>query len=375
MRGIFFWVIHGKMRLPSMAKDYYKTLGIEKSASKDEIKKAFHKKAHEYHPDKKGGDEAKFKEVNEAYQTLSDDQKRASYDQFGSDGPQMGGFGGGQGGGFDGFDFGGFGQGQGGFEFDIGDMFGGMFGGGRRAQKPHGADLQTNMTIDFKDSVFGVEKELKVTKPSTCTVCKGDGATPGTKLHECDKCHGSGTIRSVQRTIIGQIATNALCDKCIGTGKIPKDPCKTCRGTGVVRDTRTIKLSVPAGINHGETLRVTGMGEATQGGPSGDLYVHISVTPHKTIKRQGSDLYSSLDIKLSDALLGTEYQIETLDGPATVTVPAGAHLGSTVIIKEKGVPNSRSKRGNFVVQLNIKLPEKLSKESKALIEELKKQGI
>jgi molecular chaperone DnaJ len=161
----------------------------------------------------------------------------------------------------------------------------------------------------------------------------------------------------------------------MGTGKIPKDPCKTCRGTGVVRDTRTIKLSVPAGINHGETLRVTGMGEATQGGPSGDLYVHISVTPHKTIKRQGSDLYSSLDIKLSDALLGTEYQIETLDGPATVIVPAGAHLDSTVTIKEKGVPTNRSKRGNFVVQLNIKLPEKLSKESKALIEELKKQGI
>ena len=356
-----------------MAKDYYKTLGVEKSASKDEIKKAFHKMAHKYHPDKKDGDEAKFKEVNEAYQTLSDDQKRASYDQFGADGPQMGGFGGQ--GGFDGFDFGGFGQGQGGFEFDIGDMFGGMFGGGRGTRKPHGADLQTNMTIDFKESVFGVEKELKVTKPSTCTVCKGDGATPGTKLHECDKCHGSGTIRSVQRTIIGQIATNALCDKCMGVGKIPTDPCKTCKGTGVVRDTRTIKLSVPAGINHGETLRVTGMGEAIQGGPSGDLYVHIAVTPHKTIKRQGSDLYSTLDIRLTDALLGTEYQIETLDGPATVTVPAGAHLGSTVIIKEKGVPTNRSKRGNFVVQLNIKLPEKLSKESKALIEELKKQGI
>lgn len=357
-----------------MAKDYYKTLGIEKSASKDEIKKAFHKMAHKYHPDKKDGDEAKFKEVNEAYQTLSDDQKRASYDQFGADGPQMGGFGG-QGGGFDGFDFSGFGQGQGGFEFDLGDMFGGMFGGGRRAQKPRGNDLQTSLTIDFKESVFGVEKELKVTKPSTCNTCKGDGATPGTKLETCDKCKGDGTIRSVQRTIIGQIATNVVCDKCHGSGKIPKDPCKTCRGTGVVNDTRTIKLSVPPGIQSGETLRLTGMGEAIQGGPSGDLYVHISVTPHKTIKRQGFDLYNTLDIKLTDALLGTEYQIETLDGPATVSVPAGAHIGSTVTLKEKGVPNGRSKRGNFVVQLNIKLPEKLSKETRAIVEELKKQGI
>jgi molecular chaperone DnaJ len=353
-----------------MNKDYYNMLEVDKTASKDEIKKAFHKKAHQYHPDKKGGDEAKFKEVNEAYQTLSDDAKRASYDQFGSGGPQ--GFGGGQSSGFDGFDFGGGGNGS--FEFDMGDMFGSMFGGGR-ARKPRGNDLQTNMTIDFKESVFGVEKELKVTKPSTCTVCKGDGATPGTKLHECDKCQGAGTIRSVQRTIIGQIATNVVCDKCMGAGKIPQDPCKTCRGTGVVRDTRTIKLSVPAGIQNGETLRVTGMGEAIQGGASGDLYVHITVSPHKTIKRQGYDLYTSLDIKLTDALLGTQYTLETLDGAVKVSVPSGAHLGSTVTIKEKGVPSGRSKRGNFVVQLNIKLPEKLNKESRALVEELKKQGI
>jgi molecular chaperone DnaJ len=358
-----------------MSKDYYKTLGIEKGASKEEIKKAFHKKAHQYHPDKSGGDEAKFKEVNEAYQTLSDDQKRASYDQFGSDGPQMGGFGGGGGAGFEGFDFSGFGQG-GNFEFDLGDMFGGMFGGGgRRAQKPRGNDLQTNMTVDFKDSIFGVEKELKVTKPSTCNTCKGDGATPGTKLESCSQCSGSGVVKNIQRTILGSIATQQTCSKCNGSGKIPKDPCKTCHGTGVVRDTRTIKLSVPAGIQNGETLRLSGMGEAIQGGPSGDLYVHISVTQHRTVQRKGVDLYSTLDIKLTDALLGTEYSVETLDGPATITIPAGTKIGSTVVIKEKGVPLTKSKRGNFVVQLNIKIPEKLSKESKQLIEELKKQGI
>ncbi len=360
-----------------MSKDYYKTLGIEKNASKDEIKKAFHKKAHEYHPDKKGGNEAKFKEVNEAYQTLSDDQKRASYDQFGSEGPQMGGFGGGTSG-FDGFDFGNFSGGfnQGGnFEFDLGDMFGGMFGGGRSSRKPRGNDLQTSMTIDFKDSIFGVEKELKVTKPSTCNTCKGDGATPGTKLESCSTCNGAGVVRNIQRTILGSIATNQTCSKCNGSGKIPKDPCKTCHGTGVVRDTRTIKLAVPAGIQNGETLRLSGMGEAVQGGPSGDLYVRISVTPHRTIQRKGTDLYSTLDIKLTDALLGAQYSIETLDGQAPIVIPAGAKIGSTVVIKEKGVPMSKSKRGNFIVQLNIKIPEKLSKESKQLIEELKKQGI
>lgn len=355
-----------------MSKDYYKILGIEKNASKDQIKKAFHKKAHEYHPDKKGGDEGKFKEVNEAYQTLSDDQKRASYDQFGSDGPQFGNAGGQ---GFGGFDFSGFGQGNGGFEFDLGDMFGEMFGGGRRAQKPRGNDLQTSLTIDFKESVFGVEKELKITKPSTCNTCKGDGATPGTKLETCSVCNGNGVVRNIQRTILGSIATNQTCSKCHGTGKIPKNPCKTCHGSGVVRDTRTIKLAVPAGIQNGETLRLSQMGEAVSGGPSGDLYVRITVTPHKTIQRKGADLYTTLDIKLTDALLGAQYAVETLDGSMPVAIPAGTKIGSMVTLKEKGVPISKSKRGNFIVQLNIKLPEKLSKESKELIEELKKQGI
>lgn len=360
-----------------MSKDYYNILGVDKSASKDEIKKAFHKMAHKYHPDKSGGDEAKFKEVNEAYQTLHDDQKRAGYDQFGSDGPQMGGFGG-QSSGFGGFDFSGFNQSGGSgeaFEFDLGDMFGGMFGGGRQARKPRGNDLQTSMTIDFKDSIFGIEKELKVTKPSVCNTCKGDGATPGTKLETCSTCNGNGVVRNIQRTILGSIATNQTCTKCAGSGKIPKDPCKTCRGTGVVNDTRTIKLSVPAGIQNGETLRLSSMGEAVQGGPSGDLYVHIAVTPHKTIVRKGADLYASLDIKLTDALLGAQYAVETLDGSMPIAIPSGTKIGSTVVLKDKGVPINKNKRGNFVVNLNIKLPEKLSKEAKSIIEELKKEGI
>ncbi len=357
-----------------MSKNYYNILGIEKNASKDELKKAFHKMAHKYHPDKKEGDEAKFKEVNEAYQTLYDDNKRAQYDQFGSDGPQMGGFGGGQG--FGGFDFGGFSQGQsdGSFEFDLGDMFGGMFGGGRVKQK-RGSDLQTNISLDFKDAIFGVEKELKIKKPSVCNACRGDGAKLGTHLEICNQCNGKGSVRNIQRTIIGSIATNQVCDKCMGVGKIPKTKCEACHGKGVVNETRTIKVNIPSGIQNGETLRLAGMGEAIQGGTSGDLYVHIGVSTHKSIQRHGNDLVTNLSIKLTDALLGAEYAVETLDGSLSITVPAGTRVGENIIIKNKGVPINSNKRGNFVVKLDIKLPEKLSREAKEIIEELKKQGI
>jgi molecular chaperone DnaJ len=355
-----------------MAKDYYETLGVSKGASKDDIKKAFHKMAHKYHPDKNGGDEAKFKEVNEAYQTLSDDQKRAQYDQFGSDGPQMGGFGGQD---FGGFDFGGFSQGQGGFEFDLGDMFGDIFGGGRRSRVQRGADLQTSISLEFRDAIFGIERELHIKKPSTCTICKGNGAKPGTSLETCTQCNGKGQVRNIQRTILGSIATTQVCDKCHGVGKIPKDPCTTCKGKGVVNEERTIKLTVPAGIQNGETLRLGGMGEAISGGQSGDLYVHVSVAPHKTIKRDKNDLVTTLGIKLTDALLGATYAVETLDGMEQVSVPTGTRVGDTITLKHKGVPTSSSKRGNFIIKLDIKLPEKLSKHAKEVIEELKKEGI
>jgi molecular chaperone DnaJ len=355
-----------------MAKDYYQTLGVSKNASKDEIKKAFHKMAHQYHPDKSGGDEAKFKEVNEAYQVLSDDQKRAQYDRFGSEGPQMGGFGGGQG--FGGFDFSNF-QHSGGFEFDLGDMFGDIFGGGRSSRARRGADLQTTINLSFKEAVFGVEREIRIKKPSTCTTCKGDGAKPGTHLETCSHCGGKGQVKSIQRTILGSIATNQICDKCHGMGKIPKVPCEACRGKGIVNEERTIKVSVPSGIQHGETLRLSGMGEAIQGGTPGDLYVHISVTPHKTIVRNGADLVTTLSIKLTDALLGATYAVETLDGMESIAVPAGTRVGDNVLLKGKGVPVSAHKRGNFIIKLDIKLPEKLSKKAKEVIEELKKEGI
>jgi molecular chaperone DnaJ len=350
-------------------KDYYQMLGVDKKASKDEIKKAFHKLAHKYHPDKNGGDETKFKEINEAYQVLSDDQKRNQYDTFGTAGP------GAQGGnGFDGFDFSGFSQG-GDFGFDIGDMFGDIFGGGRRAKKRRGADLQTSLLIDFKESIFGVDKEIRITKPSTCNTCNGNGAKPGTALETCTQCNGNGTVRNIQRTILGSIATTEVCGKCHGAGKIPKDPCATCKGKGVVNETRTIKLSIPAGIQNGETLRLQGMGEAITGGQSGDLYVRISVTPHKTILRQHNDLISSLHIKLSDALLGAQYAVETLDGSMPITIPAGTKVGDVITLKGYGVPTAANKRGNFIIKLNISLPEKLSKRAKEIIEQLKQEGI
>lgn len=348
-------------------KDYYETLGVEKNASKDEIKKAFHKLAHKYHPDKNGGDDSKFKEVNEAYQVLSDEQKRAQYDQFGSGGPGAGGFD------PSGFDFSGFGQ-EGGFGFDMGDIFGDIFGGGRNRQR-RGSDLQTSITIDFKESIFGVDKEIRITKPSVCTTCKGDGATPGSGFDACTQCDGKGTVRNVQRTILGSIATTQTCSKCHGSGKIPKDPCKTCKGSGVVNETRTITVGVPAGINNGETLRLSGMGEAISGGQPGDLYVRVTVTPHKSIFRYNNDLVSNLSIKLTDALLGAEYAVETLEGTVSVTIPTGTKVGDTITIKGQGVPKSSSKRGDFIIKLDIALPNKLSKRAKEIIEELKGEGI
>lgn len=359
-----------------MGNDYYSILGVDKKASKDEIKKAFHKLAHKYHPDKNSGDDKKFKEVNEAYQILSDDNKRAQYDQFGTAGPNMGGGQSYGSGGFEGFDFSQFTQGGGDFGFDMGDIFGDIFGGSnRRAKNRRGADLQTSISLDFKESIFGVDKDIRITKPSTCNTCKGDGAKPGTKLHTCDQCNGSGVVKSIQRTILGSIATTQVCNKCDGVGKIPDEPCQTCKGKGIVTEARTIKVSVPAGIQNGETLRLQNMGEAIKGGQSGDLYVRVSVTPHKSISRANNDLVSVLSIKLTDALLGAEYAIETLDGSLPIHIPAGTKIGDTVTLKNHGVPVSSSKRGNFIVKLNISLPEKLSKHAREVIEELKKEGI
>ena len=354
-----------------MARDYYEILGISKNASKEDIKKAFRKLAHQYHPDKQGGDVSKFKEVNEAYQVLSNDDKRAQYDTHGS---AFGTDGNGAGFDFNGFDFSNF-QNAGGFGVDLGDIFGDFFGGGKRATPERGRDLQVSVTLSFHEAVFGTEKEIEYKRTATCKTCEGSGAKPGTQLKTCSKCNGHGSIRDIQRTFLGSISTVKTCDVCSGSGKIPESPCQTCKGAGITKDTHKLTVVIPSGVQHGEMLRLGSMGEAVKHGKTGDLYLQIAVTPHKTISREGNKLVTTLDIKLTDALLGAQYAVETLDGKIPVTIPAGAKIGSTVILKNHGVPVTGGKRGDFVIKLNIKLPEKLSSKAKQIISQLKEEGI
>ncbi|MCC7160347.1 molecular chaperone DnaJ [Candidatus Nomurabacteria bacterium] len=364
-----------------MKQDYYEILGVPKSASKDEIKKAFYKLAHKYHPDKKGGDEAKFKEVNEAYQVLSDDAKRSKYDQFGSGFENMGaGYGGAQQGGFGGFDFSGFQNGAG-ADFDFGnlndifsDFFGGGMGGGR-AQARRGRDISTEIQISFSESIFGVNRKILITKTSNCLACNGSGAKAGSKMETCKHCNGQGKVHEQKRTIFGTIANTEICEVCLGSGEVPKEICDKCKGKGVLRREEEISINIPAGIRDGEMVRMTGYGEAISRGTTGDLYIKINVAPHPVFKREGNDLVMSLNLNLSDALLGTKYPIKTLDGDIEVTIPEGVSINEVLRVRGKGVPTSKNKRGDLLIKLNIKLPNKLSRKSRELIEELKKEGI
>lgn len=359
-----------------MSKDYYKILGVDKKASKDEIKKAFHKLAHTYHPDKNNGDDSKFKEVNEAYQVLSDDKKRSSYDQFGSaDGAQgFGGFGG-QGGGFGGFDFS-----QGGVEFDmgnLGDIFGDFFGGGMggRSRSRKGRDIQTEITLTFEESIFGVAKVIKINKQTVCSICNGSGAKVGTSLKTCPTCDGQGQVHEVKRSILGNFTTAKICETCFGKGKVPVEKCSQCKGAGVHRKDENITLNIPSGINNGETLRVHGMGEAIQNGQAGDLYVKLHVKPHHIYTREGSNLLTNVDVKLTDALLGTNYDLEILEGKSVeVKIPEGINNGELLRVKGKGVPVGHS-RGDIIIKVHIKMPSKLSRKNKELIEKLKEEGL
>lgn len=361
-----------------MSKDYYNILGVNKNASKDEIKKAFYKLAHKYHPDKKEGDEGKFKEVNEAYQVLSDESKRSKYDQFGSGFENMGG-GGFQGGApFEGFDFSGFQNG--GAEFDFGnlndifsDFFAGGMGGGR-PQARRGRDISTEIQISFADSIFGTTRKVLLTKTSNCDTCHGSGAKAGTKMETCKTCNGQGKIHEAKRSFLGVISTTKICEKCMGAGEIPKEPCEKCKGAGVMRKEEEITINIPAGIRDGEMIRMTGMGEAVSKGSTGDLYIKINVTPHAVFKREGNDLVMNLNLKLSDALLGAEYPIETLEGNIKVKIPEGVSINEILRIKGKGVP-SKGKRGDLLIKLHIKLPNKLSRKERELVEQLKKEGI
>ncbi len=351
-------------------KDYYEVLGVEKGASQDDIKRAFRKLATKYHPDKKTGDEARFKEISEAYAVLSDQKKRAEYDTHG----RSGNGGGGQG--FGGFDFTGAQNGQG-FDFDLNDIFqgfGDIFGGGQGATKTRGRDISIDIELSLKESVFGANRKVLLTKNATCEVCTGSGAAPGSGMQTCATCNGNGKIRETRQSILGSFATVRGCTVCNGKGQVPKEKCGHCKGHGIRKKEEEIALNIPAGIEHGEMIRLAGRGEAVQAGINGDLYVKIHVTPHKTIKRDGMHLRTDLTIKLTDALLGASSNVETFDGSVSIKIPEGIKNGEVLRIRQKGVGNG-SNRGDFLVRVLIDIPHKLSRSARKLVEELRKEGI
>lgn len=360
-----------------MSKDYYKTLGVDKTASKEDIKKAFRKLAMEHHPDR-GGNADKFKEISEAYSVLSDDNKRAQYDTYGSNGPTgQGGFNAQDfGGGFGGFDFSGFGQNGQGFEFDLGDIFGDFFGGGgsRKAHKK-GRDISVDMELSFHDSVFGAEKTIRLTKTSKCKDCQGGGAKAGTQMQTCSVCNGHGKVREAKRSMFGTFMTEKVCDSCGGSGKIPKEKCNTCNGKGTLKREEELSVKIPADIEDGETIRLTGGGEAIKDGSNGDLYIRIHVRKDSMFRKEGKNLVTELNIKLSEAILGTKVNLKTLDGEIELKIPEGTQFGEILRIKGKGVPIDNNRRGDLLVMINIKIPTRLSRQSKKIFEDLKGEGI
>ena len=364
-------------------KDYYSILGIDKKASKDDIKKAFRKLAHQYHPDKKGGNAEKFKEASEAYSVLSDDQKRAQYDTYGQT------FAGGNGQGFSGFrgnwedfarqsgfDFSGF-TGQGGFSaegFDLGDIFGEFFGS-RRSRAKRGRDISIDIELNFEEAVFGVERSILLNKVSLCNVCSGTGAKKGTETVTCPTCNGKGKIREMKRSIFGSIEMARVCEICAGSGKVPKEKCSFCDGLGILKKEEEVKIKIPAGIDSGEMIRLSGGGEAVRGGTSGDLYIKTHVKKHKIFRKEGSDLIMDLDVKLSDALLGAKMDIQTLDGLSALNIPEGVNTGDILQIKGRGVPDQNRNRGDILVHIRVALPKRLSKSARDAIQKLKEEGM
>lgn len=348
-------------------KDYYDILGVEKGASEDDIKKAFRKLAHKYHPDKKGGDEQKFKEVSEAYAVLSDRKKRAEYDAYGRtfrDG----------GTGAHGFDFSGF-QGFDGFQdMDLNEIFGEFFGG-RASRERRGRDIAIDLELSFKEAVFGTERRVLVTKVGTCTTCAGTGARAGSAVETCKTCNGKGAIRDARSTFFGTFTATRECEHCHGKGTTAKEHCRTCAGRGVARHQEEVKILVPPGVEHGEMIRMPQRGEAAPGAATGDLYVKIHVKSDPRFGREGTHITTTLAVKFTDAILGATYRLETLDGDMDITIPAGASHGELIKVKGKGVPAHGGGRGDMLVRLTITLPTTLSKKARALMEELRGEGV
>lgn len=346
--------------------DYYEILGIPRNASKEEIKQAYRKLAHKYHPDKKGGNEKRFKEINEAYHVLADETKRTQYDQFGKTSDQGQGFDFSQSGGAQGFDF-----------SDIFEDFFGFAGQGRQDKRQRrGRDISLDVELSLSEAVFGTERRVLLTKIGLCDICHGEGGDSAAGHETCTTCSGSGTIRESRRSLFGSFAYLQECNRCSGRGRIWKKSCAHCNGRGVTRKTEEVPIAVPAGIREEEMIRFAGMGEASAGGTAGDLYVKVHIRKHLSIKREGNDLITTLEIPISEALLGTEHTIQTLDGSIKIKVPSSIAPGEFLRVRGKGVPISQAgRRGDFLIHVMFKMPKKLSHNAKKLIEELKKEGL
>ena len=357
-----------------MAKDYYETLGVQRGADKDEIKKAYRKLAMKYHPDQNKDDpsaEAKFKEVNEAYDVLKDEQKRAAYDQFGEAAFQQGGMGGGfRGGG--GPDFSGFGGAFSDiFEDMFGDVMGGMGRGRARSGPMRGADMQYTMEISLEDAYRGKEATIRIPTNETCDTCKGSGAAPGTGADTCSSCDGMGRVRMQQ----GFFTIERTCPTCQGMGKVIKDPCKKCHGEGRVRKEKTLKFKIPAGVDNGRRIRLAGEGESgLRGGPSGDLYVLLAIKPHKLFKRDGADLHCRVPVPMTTAALGGDIEVPTIDGKkSSFKINAGTQSGQQYRLRGKGMPTQRSDvKGDMYIEIAVETPVNLSGKQKELLRELDK---
>ena len=356
-----------------MAKDYYSILGVSREANQEEIKKAFRKLAHQYHPDKQGGDEAKFKEVNEAYQVLSNTEKRSQYDQYGSTFEQaqsQGGFSG-----FDGFrDFSGFSQGFNGE--DLSDMFGDIFGmgGGRRgrARTKKGRDVAVDFTITLEEAATGIQKTIELDKLNTCEKCSGEGHEPDSKQKTCPECKGQGRVTVTHNTILGSFATASTCPTCQGEGKKWEKECKNCQGTGRKKVKTKLEFKIPAGVNNGETIRLTSQGETGEkGAQPGDLYVQITIKPHNHFKRHGYDLLSEEKISFSQAALGDKIKVSTLEGEVSLKIPAGTQSGQVFKLKGKGIKRLQGfGSGDQFVTIKLETPTHLSHKQKKLFKEL-----
>ena len=348
-------------------RDFYDILGVQRDASDDDIKRSFRRLAQQWHPDVNTSAEAdtRFKEINEAYQVLSDPQRRQAYDMFGRAG--VGGAG------FDPFASGGANAGFGGFGDIFDAFFGGAAGGARRPRVPTGADLRYDLELTFAESISGTEKEIEFTSFSRCDTCQGSGAEPGTSPTNCPKCGGTGELRQVRSTMLGQMINVSPCDRCKGTGKIVETPCHTCHGDGRVERKRTLRVTIPAGIAEGHQVRLSGEGEAApRGGVPGNLYVVVHVTPHPQLRRQESDLFYDLQLSITQAALGARIKVPTATGNEEIEIKAGTQPGAEIRLRGRGVPHLRrpDSRGDLHVLVDVKVPQRLSAKQRELLEQL-----